>query len=79
VLLFPVGSLLYAAYGMVMVVLVGALPAVLAALMLEGWTRPESQGQGGMANPRVRRWPLGLVAVVAVTLAALAVSRWTKS
>ena len=79
VLLVPVGSLLYAAYGMVMVVPVAALPAALAALMLEGWTRPESQGQGGMANPRVRRWSLGLVAVVAVTLAAMAVSRWPKS
>lgn len=41
-LFLPLGSLMYAAYGMVMVVPVAALPATLAALMLEGWTRPEA-------------------------------------
>lgn len=79
VLLVPVGSLLYAAYGMVTAVPVAVPPAILAALMLEGWTRPEAMGQGGLARPRVRSWAMqGLVAVTAA-LIAFAAFRWPKS
>jgi hypothetical protein len=75
-LALPFMAVFGAIVGAVMVVPVAGLPLGLAALMLEGWTRPESLGQGGMANPGVRRWSLGLVAFVAVTLAVSAASRW---
>jgi hypothetical protein len=79
VLLVPVGSFLYAAYGMVVAVPVAVPPAILAALMLEGWTRPEAAGQGGLARPRVRRWATQGIVAVTVALITFAAFRWPKS
>jgi hypothetical protein len=78
-LLVPVGSLLYAAYGMVMVVPVAAVPAMLAAVMLEGWTRPDEQRQRGTADPRVRRWTMQVLTAVTVALTTFAAFRWPRS
>ena len=78
-ILVPIGSLLYAAYGMVMVVPVAVIPAVLAAVMLEGWTRPDGQGRHGTAHPRVLRWTMGALIVLMVALAAFAVLQWPRS
>jgi len=68
---FTALALLYAAPVLV-------VPAVLAALVLEGWTRPEMLPQTGLARPELRRWILlGLVTVAtaATTFAALNRSR----
>jgi hypothetical protein len=81
VALVPVASLLYAAFGMVMVAPVAALPAVLAAVMLEGWTRPEDGAISavGLGHPAVRRWVMYVVIAVTVVLATFATLRWPRS
>jgi hypothetical protein len=79
VLLVPVASLLYAAYGMVMAAPVAALPAVLAAVMVEGWTRPEGRRATGLAHPTVRRWAMQVVLAGAAALATFAAIRWPRS
>jgi hypothetical protein len=78
ILLLPVGSLLYAAFGMVLVVPVAAVPAILAAVMLEGWTRPDGQGRHGTADPGVLRLTMQALIVVMVVLAAVAAFRWPQ-
>ncbi len=78
VTLVPVASLLYAAYGMVMVTPVAALPAVFAAVMVEGWTRPESDRATGLAHPAVRRWVTQIVLAITAALATFAAFRWPR-
>lgn len=77
-LLVPFESLLFAAYGMVIFIPVAAVPALLAALMLEGWTRPESHPQTGLARPAVRRSVARVVMALAAALAAFALRGWRK-
>jgi hypothetical protein len=77
--LVPVASLLYAAYGMVMVAPVAALPAVFAAVMVEGWTRPESDSTTGLARPGVRRWVMKVVLAATAALTTFAAFRWPRS
>jgi hypothetical protein len=78
-LLMLVWSLVTAAVGMVMVLRVAVIPAVLAALMLEGWTRPAREGQGGLARPGVRRWVLHVLVAVTAALTTFAFLRWPKT
>jgi hypothetical protein len=78
-LLTPVGSLPYAAYGMVLAAPIAAPPAILAALMLEGWTRPEDRGQGGLANPRLRRWTMHLLVAATAAFTTFAALRWPRA
>ena len=78
-LLVPVWALVYAAFGMVMVLPVAVVPAVLAVLMLEGWTRPDGEGQGGLARPGVRRWVTDVVVALTAALTTFAFFRWPKT
>lgn len=43
--------------------------------MLEGWTRPSTLGQRGLANPGVRRYTLQFLLIVTVALLTFAFSR----
>jgi len=63
----PFGCLLYAVIGTVFMLPTAIVPMAISALLIEGATRPAGQGQGGLANPGVRR--LTLQILVAATVA----------
>jgi hypothetical protein len=70
----PVGALWFAGIGVIFASPVLAAPAIFAALLLEGWTRPEALPQTGLARPKARRWllrGLGAAATAFTTFAAL--------
>ncbi len=78
VALVPWGAFLFAIQLIPMALRVAVPLAILAALVLEGWTRPEARGRGGLANPRVRRLSMQVLAAVTVALATFAALRWDR-
>ncbi len=72
----PFMAVFGAVVGVVNVLPFVALPLVLAALVLEGWTRAPSAPPGGMSRPAVRATSIGLVAAAGLGMAALAAARW---
>jgi hypothetical protein len=78
VALVPGGAFLFAVQLTPMALRVAVPAAILAALMLEGWTRPESRGRGGLANPRARRLSMQVLVAVTVALTTFAALRWDR-
>ncbi len=53
-------------------------PAVLAAVLLEGWTRPEQLRQTGLANPTLRRRILWVLVMLVSALTTFAARGWFR-
>lgn len=72
-----VGALWFALIGMVFGAPSLILPALLAAVVVEGWTRPDTLPQTVLARPAARRWVLrGLVAAAAALTTFAALNWW---
>jgi len=74
----PLGALWFAAIGIVVAAPALVVPAVLAALALEGWTRPEGLPQTGLARPATRRWVLRGLLAAAAALTTFATLNWWR-
>lgn len=69
-------ALLWATMGLVPGAPFLAPALIAAALILEGWTRPESLPQTGLARTRLRTGVLIAFSVVAAALTTLAILNW---
>lgn len=74
----PLGALWFATIGIVVGAPLLALPVVFAAVLLEGWTRPEALPQTGLARPGLRRAVLLTLAAVAAALTTFAALNWRR-
>jgi len=66
-------------YGTAATLPVALLPVILAAFMIEGWTRHEANEPTGLARPVSRGRVVAIVLVVTAGLAGFAIVRWPGS
>lgn len=74
----PAGVIAYATIGVVVAAPVLVVPAVLAVVLLEGWTRPQTLPQTGLARPEARRWLLRGLVAAATALTTFAALNWWR-
>jgi hypothetical protein len=74
----PVGALYFSAFAVVFAAPVLVAPAVLAAVLLEGWTRPEELARTGLAAPELRRRVLLVLLTAAAAVTTFAALTWLR-
>ena len=74
----PVGALWFSGIGIVVAAPALLLPTALAAVTLEGWTRPDTLPQTGLARPGLRRRVLLVLVVLVAALTTFAALNWSR-